>query len=260
MAHELKDLRSAVARDPVALVDAWVDAVVRRCWQLQSAPARVAQVRERCAAIIDSLGLVLEGQPSLELGAPEWREPLHLLSFTAGWMAGAELPISAVVALCQGLRDAVGGQNANTTLYDGLLLATSEAYVAGVRQQNVAQHRSVIARSQVVCLLAEQLPTLFLIGDPDRQAIDDAVARLMTLAVMRQARAVIVDASGLVAPEATLPEALRILADHRKTPPPRVLIATVAEGLAGRLVAMEGPAGLAAFSRLEDAMAAAAGE
>jgi hypothetical protein len=257
MSHELEQLRQAIARDARALTDAWVAAIVRRSWPLQGQAPQVAQLRERCGAILDALGTVLAGRPPLELGAPEWREPLHLFAFTAGWMAGAELPIGAVVGLCHGLRELVGAASA-APFFDGLLVATSEAYVAGVRPQRAAAHRAVIARSQVVCLLDERLPCLFLVGDPDRQAIDDAVARLITLAVMRQADAVIVDASGLIAPEAVLPEALRILADHRQDPPPRVLVSTVAEGLVERLRVVEGPSGRAVFGRFEDAVAAAA--
>jgi hypothetical protein len=171
-------------------------------------------------------------------------------------MAGADVPISAVVGLCNGLRDAAGGRGAG--FFDGLLLAMSEAFVAGVRQQGAAAHRAVVARSQVVCLLKEDLPCLFLVGDPDRQAIDDAVARLMTLATMREARVVIVDASGLISPEATLKEALPILADHGEAPPQRVLVSTLAEGLASKLHGGVRPPGLATFVRFEDAVAAAA--
>lgn len=258
MSEDLRALRQALAGDHQDLSWRWVDAVVSRTWQLRSEDALVPQLRERCANVLEAMALSINDAPSHQLGAPEWRETLQRLSFVSGWMAGADLPISTAPALCFALRDAVGGEPCR--FYEDLTLVAVEAYNAGIKQQAAARHRQIVEKSQVVCLLGDKLPCLFLVADPDRQALDDAVGRLMMLAVVRDASAFIVDAAGLVDAEHTLREALPILADHRKHPPPRLLLSSVTPALHKRLRDVEQPAQVLAFQELGEALSAARGE
>ena len=252
MEPKFEALRQALGRDREAMLDRWIASLTRRAWQIRRREREIAQLRERCANFIEALDRTLGQCSELSLGSVEWREPLHQLSFAAGWMAGVQMPVTAAVALGLGLRDALGaGPDA---LYEELTLVAAEAHNAGVRQQAAATHRDVIEKSQVVCTFRNKLPCLFLVGDPDRQAVDDAVARLMTIAVIREAPTMIVDASGLLQPEVTLVQALGILADHRCEPPPQVLLSSVTKLLAERLTEVERPNGLRFFEQLADAV------
>ncbi|MCA9670502.1 MAG: hypothetical protein KC503_33125 [Myxococcales bacterium] len=258
MSNPLASLQQALDGDHEALSWRWVEAIVQRTWQLRGQKGMQSQLRERCANVLESLALIGEGTSSSELGSPVWRESLQRLSFAAGWMAGADLPVSAAAAMCFALRDAVGGQSCR--FYEDLALVAVEAYNAGVKQQAAAVHRQIVEKSQVVCLLPDALPCLFLVADPDKQALDDAVGRLMMLAVVRDAGAFIVDCAGLYDPETTLRRALPIFADHRKEPPPHLMLASVTPALASRLEAVEQPTGVRAFEELADAIAAARGQ
>ena len=201
---------------------------------------------------MESLARALKDADSLALGEPIFREPIQHFAFLAGWMAGADLPISAAVALCHGLREVTGDVG---VFYDWLVVVVAEAYSAGVEQAAEARHRQIIEKSQVVCALAERVVALFVVGDPDREALDDAIGRLMMLAVMRDARAIIIDAAGLLDHE-RLFLATSFVAEHRQALARRqVMISGVSPELGGQL-AEQSKLPLEHFECLDFALAA----
>ena len=120
-----------------------------------------------------------------------------------------------------------------------------------------AVHREIIEKSQVVVSFGDRLPCLFLVGDPDRQALDEAVGRMMMMAAMQEARRVIVDVSSLSAPEGTLPDALSVLADHCGEPAPEVLLSGVPAALSTVADAARQPRSLSRYPSVSAALAAA---
>ncbi|MCK5800421.1 MAG: hypothetical protein KAI47_24695 [Deltaproteobacteria bacterium] len=207
----LRRLRDRIGAGGDEVVGRWLDAARQRCWRLRDTPV-ADQLRRQAGATLESLAQSLAYAEALNLGEPVFREPIQRFSFIAGWMAGTDLPVSAALALCHGLRDLTGDAG---SFYDWLLVVVAEAYMAGVDQAASARHRQIIEKSQIVCELRHGVIALFLVGDPDREALDDAVGRLMMLTVMRDARAVVVDAAGLIDPAGVLEVALGFLTEHR---------------------------------------------
>lgn len=252
MATALEQLRAALGDGRGEIVDRWMDATRERAWQLRGRPLD-PQLRERAAAALEALAEALQATDELALGAPVFRESIQRFSFLAGWMAGAAKSISAAVALCHALRDVLGVSA--PYLYDALVVVVGEAYAAGIEQAAQAKHRQIIEKSQVVCILREGVVGLFLVGDPDREALDDAVGRLMMLAVMRNAKVVLLDASGLLTTK-PLPLAVGFVAEHREALARReVLLSgiapeTVEELTVGSSLKLQG------FERLDFALAA----
>lgn len=251
MATPLEELRTALGDGRGEIVDRWMEATRVRAWQLRGRPID-PQLRERAAAALEALAEALQAADELALGAPVFRESVQLFSFLAGWMAGAAKSISAAVALCHALRDVLGVPA--PYLYDALVVVVGEAYAAGIEQAAQARHRQIIEKSQVVCILRERVVGLFLVGDPDREALDDAVGRLMMLAVMRNASSVVLDASGLMTTK-PLPLAVSFVAEHREALAHRqVLLSGVAPESVPELAAGVS-LDLRGFERLDHALA-----
>ncbi len=180
-----------------------------------AAPPNLIQLlEERCAQFLRTLSRGLRDSDELRPGAPELREPVQILSFAAGWMAGAGLSISDVLALVQGLHAVLPALP--TKFVHALEVAACEAHLAAVMQEHRARHRDVIERAQVVCDLDGETPCLFLVGDPDRHALDEAVGRAVTLSVMRGARRLVVDCSALAGLDQALVDVAPILLDYSK--------------------------------------------
>jgi hypothetical protein len=214
MQRDLDRLRESIANIDQSRIDRWFAAIDRRCWQIARLPEdRRTQFYERARIALQTLQVALHDATSISLGAPELREPVQHFSFLAGWMAGQRLPIGAAVGLCQGLQEAFGERP--LSFYDDLTLVVCEAYASGQDHTAQAQHRQIVQRSQVVCVLANKVVGLFAVADPDREALEEAIGRLMMLTIMRDAAVIVVDASGLVHAEASCEEIIRVMAGHR---------------------------------------------
>lgn len=248
--EHLARLREHIGDGGDDIVDRWLEAARARCWQLRMTK-HGQQLRLRCGACLESLAQGLRDADSLALGDPIFREPIQHFSFLAGWMAGVDLPVSAAVGLCHGLREITGDAGA---FYDWMVVVVAEAYAAGVEQAAEARHRQLIEKSQVVCILRDRVVGLFLVGDPDREALDDAIGRLMMLAVMRDARAIVLDAAGLADVDQRMALAVSFVAEHRQALAAReVLLSGVSEPLAAAL-AQRVDLPLRAYDRLDFAL------
>jgi len=241
-----------------ALMERWMAETRARCWQWPRSPQLAALLAGRCTVFVESLAAAYDQSPDFSVGSPEYREPVKLLSFLAGWLAGEGLPISVGLALCHGLRAAL--PPTAPSFVEALAVVVSESYAAGLRDQAEAKHRQIIRKSQVVCMLRDAIAGLFLVGDPDREALDDAVGRVMMLSLMRDATHVVIDMSALVGGETVPQQTLRILDDHREgRTGRRVCIAGIAPQLA-RGLEDELPPWVEIYEALDQALHAVSGE
>lgn len=209
----LPQLRQALAGDRDALAGRWIAETRDRCWQLKTDLNLADELRDRCEPVLSAFAETLVYSDHLQVGDQAFKEPMKRLSFVAGWMAGVDLPVSASLALCHGLQAALG--EPAHPFFQQLEVVTCEAHVAGQREKAQTQHRRIIRKSQLVCMLDEGLAALLLVGDPDTEALQDAIGRLMMLSLMREVGTIVVDVTGVQALEAVLPRTLELLSSHR---------------------------------------------
>ena len=262
---DLGELAATIHQRRQELVERWMEAMAARSWNLRdlltrppeepvaeavdpfaeaptpgrrsSIPVNPDLLRQRCRHFLGTLAEALAHRGALEMGAPEFREPVQILSFTAGWMAGGGLGIADTVALVNALDDVLGPEPAR--LYQTMMVVVTEAYMAAVEQRAAVRYRDAMEKSQLVCALATDLPALFLVGDPDRRALDEALGRVKMLTVMRQAPAVLLDCSGLLHPQTTLPELEPMMLDYFDDGPDTVVLSGVSPGLRATLAEAE---------------------
>jgi len=231
MPDDVKILLAGLEAGRDTLLARWREELLRRSWSLRRMHACAAPdaggrpsfelLQERCGLFLEALAQGLRGAHALEIGAPEYREPVQILSFTAGWMAGSGMTVTDALALVHSLQEVLP---APREFFQALALVVSEAHCAALSQNAQARYRDAMEKSQLVCTLHPSLPCLFLVGDPDLQALDDAMGRLMMLVVMREAPALIVDGSGLFHPERVLRDVLSLLSKRSAELPAQVCV------------------------------------
>jgi hypothetical protein len=237
----IHDLSRLIKSDLEGVVSRWVDGVARRSWTLQrqgeiqdGEMEPLDLIQKRCRQFLAALDKALEGASDLEVGAPAFRESVQILAFTAGWMAGSGMRITDAVSLVHSLREALGCPE-HQPFFESLTVTVTESFCASLEQRAQARYREAMEKSQLVCDLHPQLPVLFLVGDPDRHGVEDAVGRVMMLAAMHEAKAVVVDSSGLIWPETLLVEAHQILAEHGEAARVKVFLSGVTPALNSEL-------------------------
>ncbi|MBW2732538.1 MAG: hypothetical protein JRH20_09100 [Deltaproteobacteria bacterium] len=254
MSETLALLRRRFAETGETLVPRWLEALSLRSWPLRGDERLRAQLEGRAKGVFLALQRSLDNAEVLALGSPSFKEPIALLSFLGGWMAGVGMSAGAAVALCHALQDVIGSGAGR--FFESLVVVMAEAHAAGISQSAQARHRQVIEKSQVVAMLSDELAVLFLVGDPDREALDDAIGRLMMLAFQRQARSIILDASGL-SERQVLSTAVGFLGEHREVLGEcRLLLSAVSPAEAQQL-GKDARLPLEGFDRLEFALASA---
>jgi hypothetical protein len=236
----MQQLSRLIKSDLDGVVSRWVDGLTRRSWTLHRRSEAGGDldpldlIRKRCRQFLVALEKALEEASALEIGAPVFRESVQILAFTAGWMAGSGMRITEAVSLVHGLKEALGGPDPDR-FFESLTVIVTESFTASLEQRAQARYRDAMEKSQIVCDLHPQLPVLFLVGDPDRHGVEDAVGRVMMLAAMRQAKAVVVDSSGLIWPETVLREAHQILAEHGEAAGVKVFLSGITPSLGAEL-------------------------
>ena len=271
--HDLRELGVQIRQDPCRILSHWMEALSSQSLRLGAALSRLelgkdpdesapeeqrgdrpssALLLRRCEYFLTVLADSLGTAEKLELGSPLFREPLQVISFTGGWMAGVGLGISDAVGLIHSLQAALG--SGPRRLFQGLEVAITEAFTAAMAQQAHVRYRDAMEKVQLVCDLGHGRPCLFLVGEPDQRALDDAIGRLMTLVVMLQAPAAILDGSGLFSAAQVLPGAVQILLDYNKMTRVALVLSGV-EAKLGRQLEDEAE-GLSAYEDLSRALEA----
>jgi hypothetical protein len=232
----------------------WLETLVRRSWTLRANHDRSGEtshdllevVHERCGHFLRTLGQAVAFSPSLELGGAEFREAVQSLSFTAGWMAGAGLAMTDALGLVHSLEEVlatvrpVDDPSVPRRFFEALSVVAAEAYCAALAQKAQARYRDAMEKVQLVSTLHPRLPCLFLVGEPDLQALDDAIGRLMMLAVMCEAKAVVIDATGLFRLDPVLKDVLKLVLDVGREMPAHVVLAGATPQVIRELAADEG--------------------
>ena len=211
-------------------------------------------LREHGRRFLVTLAEALRASEALEPGSAAYREAVQSLAFTAGWMAGAGFAATDAVALVFGLQDLF--DDADPAFFQALIMVVTEAFSASLVQRERALYRAAMRKSQVVCDPHRRLPCLFLVGDPDRRAIADAIGRVMMLALMREAKVVLVDGSALTAPESAMSIACPILAEQSDEVSARVIVCGVG-ATAARALRVEFGDEMCFFDEYHEGMVAA---
>ncbi len=190
-------------------------------------------LQERCAVFLELLFEGLKWNPRLEPGSTELREAIQSLSFLVGWLAGQHVPISEALLLVSALKKALTLEQ--ETFYESLLVVVSESYLAAERQKATIRFQDVMEKCQLVCDLHFGVPLLFLVGEPDKQATNEALGRLMMLATIQDAKVVVVDCSHLLHPEDILFKSLASLKEHCEEMVLHCMLSGIYEEMRGQL-------------------------
>lgn len=249
MTELIYELRASLGRSNEELLSEWFAHAQRRCWQLNH--KTITPFYERANLALQALKNACNCATSLHLGDAIFRETVQLFSFIGGW-APNHIPIGGVVALALGLEDTLGPRS--KPLCDALTFIMSEAYAIGLKEKCDAEHRQVIEKSQWVTALSDGVVCLALVGDPDRQALDDAIGRLMMLAVMRDAKAIVVDGSALVTVDSSLPLVLSFIFDHREALSTRKVMICGLSAAAIKHIDIDSRLDVEVFERLDSAL------
>lgn len=247
------------------LLSHWLDRVRRRSWTLRGREGQLLDVlRERCGHVLRMLAQATVEATAFEAGAARFREAVQSLAFTAGWMEGVGLAVTDAVALVHALEEVLGEAAASGppiphAFFEALEIVVSEAYCAALQQRGQARYRDAMEKSQLCALPHPRLPCLFLVGDPDLQALDDAIGRLMMLAVMCEARAVVIDGTGLFQNEPVMRSVLSLVLDESRSPPAHVVLCGAAPSLADEVVRSGASERVSLHEALAAALAEAAG-
>jgi hypothetical protein len=213
---------AALRHHAPAVIETWLVGYQRSPLRMPSG-VDVRQLGGPAAGIVDALALGL-GEPGCAPGAASLREAEKRVAFAGGSLGMAGASTFDVIAFVIALRDALVGHGADAVekaalarLFDWLGAVALEGYSTSRADAMRLRHRDALERGTPVVMVTRELPAAFLVGDPDRSVLDVAFGRLLLSIVRVDARAAIVDGSGLVSPvDAPVLEALGVFAAHRK--------------------------------------------
>lgn len=208
----------AALTDRGAFVDRWVARYLASGLRLPGAIDRDA-VAGVARLVADDLAHGLSA--GVRPGDPSLREVEKRIAFAAGAL-GVSSGAFDIAAFVDTLRDeliavAPAADHAGlAALGDWFVALALESYSRSREDAMRAHHRDALDRTPVI-LLAEELPALMLIGDPDRVVLTGAFGRLLLAIVRVGAKVILVDAQA-VNDQATptLLEPLHVLASHKK--------------------------------------------
>jgi hypothetical protein len=248
-----------------ALVDRWLQAYERSLMRLPR-PIDLRTLGSSAEGVLDALAVGLadaDGAP----GHGPMREAEKRFAFLGGNFGTDGGSAFDIVALVLALRDvltleaiAPPERAALAKLFDWLAALALEGYVTSrvdsIRQRN----RDALDRGTPVVMITPELPAALLVGEPDRMVLEGAFGRLLLSVVRVGARAVIIDATGLMrSADAALLDSLSSFGRHRKVAGAVQLIVV---GVTGDAVgawtdAIGGADKLLVVERFEDAVDAA---
>ena len=205
-----------------ALVDDWLGRFERSRLRVPGAVDRRLLVSP-ARGIVAALTWALR-EPDCAPGTPILREVEKQVAFAGGSMGAALTSAFDVVAFLIALRDPLVEAAASADervalgkLFDWLGALAVEGFSASREDALRLRYRDSLERGTPVLMITRELPAAILVGEPDRSVLDSVFGRLLLAVVRVDARAVIIDGGGLLAPvsEPVL-EALGVFAAHRR--------------------------------------------
>jgi hypothetical protein len=249
-----------------AVIERWLAAYSRSRLRLPH-PVDAREFNSLARSVIEPLGHGLE--EGAMPGAASLREAEKAVAFAGGSLGMSGANAFDVAAFTTTLRDVLadeargpGEPEALERLFDWLSALAHEAFSTSARDSLQLHYRETLENGTPVVTLANELPAAFLVGEPDRSVMEATLGRLLLSVVRVGARAVLIDATGLLRPESTeVLEALRIFAAHPKVGDRVTIVVT---GLAAThekswREAMPPPASVVNVERFDDALARALG-
>jgi hypothetical protein len=233
---------------PLAHLDDALDGVARyvrehereiaAAWReaFERSPVRVPRpgVAEMLApllgAMLDGLALALGAGPgapaagdALVPGAPALRELEKNTGFAGATLAAAGLSGFDVAAFMLALRDALCGRVDAAhapllqRLFEWLSALALDAFATARVMTARERMRVELEHGTPVVLIAPRVPSVFLVGAPDRNALDVIFDRAVVLVVTQDAPTLIIDATGLASASAPeVMDGLGRLASHER--------------------------------------------
>jgi len=196
----------ALGERPAEVCDRWLDAYAASPLRVPK-PVDLRQLVAPARGVIEALAPAL-ADPDTGPGRPALRETEKLLAFEGGNLAASGSSAFDIAALVFALRDTLGAhaadaaeKNAIVRLFDWLAALTLEAYATSRHESLRLRTRDALERGTPVVLVAREVPAALLVGEPDHSVLESVLARLLLLAVRTDARAVVIDGGGLIAPE-----------------------------------------------------------
>ncbi len=164
------------------------------------------------------------GEPNCVPGGGPLREAEKRVAFAGGSLGMNGAGAFDVTAFVLALRDVLVGEATSDderaqlrTLFDWFTALAAEGYSTSREDAARMRHRDALERGTPVVMITQELPAALLVGEPDRAVMEGTFGRLLLAVVRSGARAVIIDATGLVrAVDPHVLDALSGFASHRK--------------------------------------------
>jgi hypothetical protein len=215
-----------------AVVERWLATFGRSLLRLPGS-IDLRELQGIADTITSALGQAF-AEPNCAPGAPVLREVEKRVAFAGGSMGMSRQSGFDVAAFMYALREALSEEATSDEerlgirqLCDWFCALAFEGYSVSREDALRLRHRDALERGTPVVLLGPELPAAFFVGEPDRSVMDATLGRLLLLVVRVGARAVLLDAGGLI--KATQPpilDALTSFAEHRKVSGKLIFVVT----------------------------------
>lgn len=222
MAQRFAGASAALLDRRAAVIERWLTGYGRSLLRLPRSvdPRELHGIAE---TIADALGAAL-AEPGCAPGASSLREVEKRVAFAGGSLGMSGASAFDVAAFFCALRDVLAENAADAAERDALrglcdwFCALACEGCATSRQDALRlRHRDSLERGTPVVMLTPELPAAFLVGEPDRSVLDSIFGRLLLAVVRVGARALVVDAAGLLnAGDPPVLDALGVFGQHRK--------------------------------------------
>ena len=212
----------ALRERSAAVVDRWLAAYSRSSMRLPG-PVDLRALLAPATGIAAALALAI-AEPGCAPGSPFLRETEKLLAFAGGSFGMLGASAFDVAAFTTTLRDVLLDEAAEPherselgRLFDWLGALALEGYASSRLDALRLRYRDSLDRGTPVVMITRELPAALLVGEPDRTVLETVFGRLLLAVVRVDAKALLLDGSGLSAPEApAVLDALGAFARHPK--------------------------------------------
>jgi hypothetical protein len=208
------------------IVERWLTAYSRSLLRVPR-PVDLRELSGTANAIAEELAGAF-GEPNCVPGGAPLRDAEKRVAFAGGSLGMIGAGAFDVAAFVLALRDVLAAETppgepgeseraALATLFDWFVALAAEGYTTSREDALRMRHRDALERGTPVVMITPELPAALLVGEPDRVVLEGAFGRLLLAVVRSGAKAVIIDAAGLIrAHDPTVLDALGAFTQHRK--------------------------------------------